>query len=101
MIRLPRWLNVGLALTLLLAFAAPAPADGKIKSVNTDEKQVVITKDGKDTTYYLADNAKIFLSNGQEGRLADLKPDQDVQVLFEKKDDKYWTSAILDRQGAF
>lgn len=102
MIRLPRWLNVGLALTLFLALAAPALADGKIKSVNTDEKQVVVTdKDGKDTTYNLTDNARIFLSNGKEGKLGDLRADQDVSVLFEKKEGKFWTSAILDRQGDY
>jgi Cu/Ag efflux protein CusF len=102
MIRLPRWLNVGLALTLFLVLASPALADGKIKSVNTDDKQVVVTdKDGKDITYNLTDNAKIFLSNGKEGKLGDLKVDQDVSVLSEKKDDKFWTSAILDRQGEY
>jgi Cu/Ag efflux protein CusF len=102
MIRLPRWLNVSLALTLLLALASPALANGKIKSINADAKQVVVTdQDGKDYTYNLTDNAKIFLSNGKEGKLDDLKADQDVMVLFEKKDNKYWTSAILDRQGDY
>jgi hypothetical protein len=97
MIRMPKWLLLTLAVTLLVVFAAPALADeakGKIKSVSADKKEIVVTdKDGKDWTFVLNDDGKVALGD-KDGKLNDLKEGEEVTITYEKKDDKLMASKI-------
>src|SRR5262249_41367747 len=102
MIRLPKWFSLALALGLVMLLGVPALADVKVKSVAPDTKMITVTdRDGKDWTYTLTDNARIFLGTGTPGRLNDLKAGDNVELLWEKRADKYFTNALLQRQGVF
>ena len=78
-------------LTVLLAVAAPVLADevkGKIKSINADKSEFVLTdKDGKDWTFKMDDNAKIRL-NDKDSKLNDLKEGDEIKVTYDKKGDQ-------------
>jgi hypothetical protein len=94
------WLHLSLALALALVMASPSLATVKVKSVAANQHQIVVTdKDGKDWTYTVTDGAKIFLANGKEGKLSDLKAGEEVTLLWEKRADKYFTNAILQQEG--
>ncbi len=97
MIRLPKWLLMVLALTLLVALASPILADeakGKIKSVSVDKKEIVVTDtNAKDWTFILAEDGKIRLGD-KDGKLDDLKEGDEITVTYEKKDDKLMASKI-------
>jgi Cu/Ag efflux protein CusF len=100
--RLLKWSCVGLVLVLALVLVAPVLADVRVKSVSPDSKMLTVTdKDGKDWTYHLADNAKIFTSTGKEGSLRNLQAGDNIELLWEKRGDRYYTNAILQRQGAY
>jgi len=92
MIRLPNWILVVLALVVLLGLTTSVQAaetlKGKIKSVSADKKEIVVTdKDKKDWTFTMADDAKIRLAD-KDVKLDQLKPDDEVEVKYEKKGDK-------------
>jgi hypothetical protein len=92
MIRLPKWVLVVLALTLLVGLAttgfAAETAKGKIKSVAADKEQLVLTDtNGKDFTFHMDPKAKISL-NDKAGKLADLKTGDEVEIKYEKKGDQ-------------
>lgn len=99
--RLPKFLLFALALVVVLGLAAPVLADATIKNINAANNQLTITENGKDTTYTCTDNCKIILQDGREGKLSDLKEGQKVALLWEKRNDQFFTNAILDRQGTF
>jgi hypothetical protein len=88
-----------LVLAILLAATVPALAadesvKGKIKSVNTDQNQLVVTdSNGKDWTFSLEKEGKVLISD-KAGKLADLKADDMVTVKFEKKDGKLMATEI-------
>jgi Cu/Ag efflux protein CusF len=98
MIRLPKWLLMVLALTLLVALASPILAEetkGKIKSVTADKKEFVMTdNNGKDWTFQLAEDGKVRLAD-QDGKLSDLKEGDEVTITYEKKDDKFIASKVM------
>jgi Cu/Ag efflux protein CusF len=95
-----KWLHLGLALALVFLVASPALATVKVKSVAPDQKQITVTdKDGKDWTYTLTDDAKIFLPDNTDGKLNDLKTGDEVGVLWEKRGDKLFSNAILKQEG--
>jgi hypothetical protein len=98
MIRMPKWLLMVLALALLVALSSPVLADeskGKIKSVNGDKKEFVMTdNNGKDWTFQLAEDGKIRLAD-QDGKLSDLKEGDEITVTYEKKDDKLIASKVV------
>jgi Cu/Ag efflux protein CusF len=99
MFRQSKWLPLSLALALLVLFASPALAV-KVKSVAADQHQITVTdQNNKDFTYTLVDGAKIFLSNGKEGKLGDLKAGENVSLLWEKRGDKYFANAIMQQEG--
>jgi Cu/Ag efflux protein CusF len=91
MIRLPNWLVVVLALALVALLVTPvlaAEAKGKIKSVDQDKKQFVLTdSNGKDWTFDMDENAKVKL-NDKDVKLADIKEGSDATVTYEKQGDK-------------
>jgi Cu/Ag efflux protein CusF len=95
--RVPKWFLLVLALVFLLGLAAPVLADeakGKIKSVDADKSQFVVTdKDGKDWTFKMDDNAKIRL-NDKDSKLNDLKEGDEVKVTYEKKADQMIASEV-------
>ena len=80
---LSMWGGAVAAVVLLAgtALAGDAIYAGKVKTINADKKEVVLTADGKDSTFKLADN--VLINRG--GKLTnDLKPDDSVNVLYEK-----------------
>ncbi len=90
MIRLPKWVFVVLALTLVVGTAVAADtAKGKIKSVTADKQEFVLTDtNGKDWTFHMDPKATVRL-NDKDSKLADLKPGDDVEIKYEKKGDRF------------
>jgi Cu/Ag efflux protein CusF len=95
--RLPKLFLVVLALAFLLGLtttAFAAEAKGKIKTINSDKHEFVLTDDtGKDMTFSLSDEAKIRL-NDKASRLDDLKTGDEVTVVFDRKDDKLMATEV-------
>jgi hypothetical protein len=85
--RLPRALVGLLALGLLLGLAMPAlaaEAAGKIKSVDADKNQFVMTDaNQKSWTFNHNKDGKVLI-NDKESKLADLQSGDDVTVTYEK-----------------
>jgi hypothetical protein len=86
-----------LAVVFLLSLsvtAFAADAKGKIKSVDPDKHQFVLTdSNGKDWTLTATKDAKVFI-NDKEGKLGDLKSGDEADVTYEKKGDDLMASAI-------
>jgi hypothetical protein len=86
-----------LVLALLLVLATPAPAaqtNGKIKSVDGDKNEFVMTDDlGKDWTFTLDKEGKVFI-NDKRAKIADLKAGDKADVTYQKKDDKLLASLV-------
>jgi hypothetical protein len=97
MIRLPMWLLVVLALALVVSLAAPVLADearGKIKSVNADKNEFVVTdSNDKDWTFQMDPDAKVQLNN-QDKKLSDLKKGDEIRVTYQKKGEKLVATQI-------
>ena len=92
MIRLPKWIVPMLALAVVLgltgALLAAETAKGKIKTVNADKKEFVVTdKNDKDLTFHMDDKGKITLAD-KEVKLDDLKKGDEVEIKYEKDGDK-------------
>jgi len=104
MIRLPKWLPVVLCFALLVglttrACGAEATARGKIKSIEAEKKQFVLTDlNGKDWTFTLADNA-VIRSADKEGKFNDLKQGDDVSIVYDKGIAQFTANYILSHQG--
>jgi len=81
---LSKWLSAAAAIVLLAGTSSAADAiyAGKVKSINADKKQVVLTADGKDTTFMLADG--VVVNRGGKESQSDLKVDDSVNVLYDK-----------------
>ena len=106
MIRLPKWFLIVLAMTLLLAVAAPVLADevkGKIKSITADKREFTVTdNDGKNHEFVLNEDGKVKLGDkdgkvklgDKDGKLSDLKEGDEVTITYEKKDGKLMVSEI-------
>jgi hypothetical protein len=97
MIRMSK-LGMGLlALVFVLSLTVAAyagDAKGKIKSVEADKKQFVLTDgNGKDWTLTLAKDAKVII-NDKEATLADIKKGEEAEVTYDKKGDDLMASAI-------
>ncbi|HEY1861419.1 MAG TPA: hypothetical protein VGG61_13750 [Gemmataceae bacterium] len=97
MIRMSK-LGMGfLALVFVLCLSVTAYADdakGKLKSVEAAKNQFVLTDaNGKDWTITLAKDAKVII-NDKEGKLADLKGGEEVDVTYTKAGDALTASAI-------
>jgi hypothetical protein len=97
MIRMSK-LGMGLlALVIVLSLtltAYAADAKGKIKTVEADKNQFVLTDaNGKDWTLTLAKDAKVII-NDKEAKLADIKKGEEADVTYDKKGDDLMASAI-------
>jgi Cu/Ag efflux protein CusF len=104
MIRLPKWLPVVLCFAFLVgltarACGAEATARGKVKSIEADKKQFILTDlNGKDWTFTVADNT-IIRTADKETKLADLKPGDDVSIVYDKGVTQFTANYILNHQG--
>jgi Cu/Ag efflux protein CusF len=92
MIRLPKWIVPMLALAVVVgltgALLAAETAKGKIKSVNADKKEFVVTdKNDKDLTFHMDATGKITLAD-KEVKLDELKKGDEVEIKYEKDGDK-------------
>ena len=97
MLRPPKWFLIVLAMTLLLAVAAPVLADevkGKIKSITADKREFTVTdSDGKNHEFVLNEDGKVKLGD-KDSKLNDLKEGNEVTITYEKKDGKLMVSEI-------
>jgi Cu/Ag efflux protein CusF len=90
-----------LAIAMLAGSAAAADAlgKGKIKSINADKKQFVMTGDDKtDHTFTLADHT-VINHDGKEGKVTDLKEGQEVSLLYDKGVVNWTVEYILVHEG--
>jgi len=98
MIRLSHCLGMALALAILLGLVTSAKAaeevKGKIKKITADQMEFVLTdKDGKDWDFKVDATAKIQL-NDKEGKLEDLKENDEVTVKYTKQGAKFTATEI-------
>src|SRR5215831_6855620 len=85
---------VALVLGLLAGPALAADTKGRIKSVDTDKKEFVLTdSNGKNWTIHCDRDCKIFL-NDKEATFTDLKTDDSVEVVYEKQGDRLMASSV-------
>ncbi|HEV3145638.1 MAG TPA: hypothetical protein VGZ47_17215 [Gemmataceae bacterium] len=84
-------------LALLLGLALPAMADevkGKVKTVNGDKSQFVMTDAaGKDITIHLTKTGKVFI-NDKAGKLTDLQAGDEVTVTCEIRNEQHQASEV-------
>jgi len=88
MFQMRKWVVVVVTLAVLVGMAAPVMAEetkGRLKSISTDKKEFTfLDKDTKEWTFQLGDDAKVTLID-KAVRLEDLKPGDEVTVIYEKK----------------
>src|ERR1700730_6075666 len=91
-----------LALVFLLGFALPAvavEAKGKIKTVNGDKNEFVLTDAaGKDLTIQLRKDGKVFI-NDKEAKFTDLQAGDEATVTCEIKNEQHLASAVRVTRG--
>lgn len=92
-----------LAIALLLGTAGSAraadTATGKIKSVNPEKQQFVLTdKNGKDWIFRMDDNAKVRL-NDKNADLRQLKTGDQVDVTYTKKGDRLLATQVTCKRS--
>ena len=92
-----------LAVALLLGTASTAlaaeKATGKIKTVNADKQEFVLTdKDGKDWTFRMDENAKVRL-NDKASELRQLKSGDEVEVIYTKKGDQLIATQVTCKRS--
>lgn len=97
MTRILRRLVPVLALAFVFSLATAvlaADAKGKIKTVNADKSEFVMTDDtGKSITFSANKDCKVRL-NDKEAKLSDLQADDMVEVKYEKDGEKMAVSEI-------
>ena len=98
--RLSKWISA-LAATVLFAStatSADAISAGKVKAINSDKKEFVLTDAaGKDSTFKLDDNV-VINRGGQESK-SDLKADDAVNVCYDKGVLTWTAHYILVQEG--
>lgn len=97
---LSKWITA-LAATVLLAgtaTSADAISAGKIKAVNADKKEFVLTDAaGKDSTFKLGDN--VVINRGGKESKSDLKADDTVNICYDKGVLTWTAQYILVQEG--
>jgi hypothetical protein len=95
--RLPKFCLALLAFALVLGLAAPivaAEAKGKIKTVDGDKHEFVLSDaNARDWTFNVPKEAKVFL-NDKESKLTDLQAGDTATIMYERKDDKLIASEV-------
>lgn len=97
MTRMPKWIYAVLTLALVLGLALPALAadtKGVVKTVTAEKNEIVVTIAGRDYPFQVAANAPIKLG-AQAGKLADLKPNDQVTVSFTQAENKLVANQIV------
>jgi hypothetical protein len=95
-----KWVGAVAAVVLLAgtAVAADAIAAGKVKGVNADKKEVVLTDaDGKDVTFKLGEDV-VINRGGKEGK-SDLSAGDAVNVLYDKGVLTWTARYVLVQEG--
>lgn len=95
-----KWVSAVAAVVVLAApaVAADAIAAGKIKSVNADKKEVVLTNAaGKDNTFKLGDN--VTVNRGGKESKSDLNVGDAVNVCYDKGVLTWTAHYILVQEG--
>jgi hypothetical protein len=98
--RLLKWVSAVAAVVLLAgtAVAADAIAAGKVKGVNADKKEVVLTDtDGKDMTFKLGE-AVVINRGGKESK-SDLNAGDAVNILYDKGLVTWTARYVLVQEG--
>jgi cold shock CspA family protein len=97
MVRISTLLLGMFVLALLLGRVFPAMADeakGKVKTVNGDKNEFVITDStGKDITIHLNQNGKVLV-NDKAAKLTDLQAGDLVTVTCEIKNEQHQASEV-------
>jgi Cu/Ag efflux protein CusF len=97
--RLPKWLTLVVAMTLVLGLALPALAAdehgrGTIKAVSPDHKGFsLIDLNGKEWNFLFDTNAKVRI-NDKEAPASALKPGEKVDLTFYKSGNAYYAKEV-------
>lgn len=97
---LSMWVSALAATVLLAASAAAADAisAGKVKSINSDKKEFVLTDAaGKDSTFKLGDN--VIINRGGKESKSDLNAEDTVNVCYDKGILTWTAHYILVQEG--
>jgi len=97
---LSKWVSALVAVVLLAgsSSAAEAVAAGKVKSINADKKEFVMTDSAdKDWTFKLGD--KVVIHRGGKDSLSDLKVGDPVNVMYSKGVLTWTAHYILVQEG--
>jgi Cu/Ag efflux protein CusF len=100
MLNVMKWVGAAAVIGFLAgsATAADTLAAGKVKSVNADNKEFVLTDSaGKDFTFKLADN--VVINRGGKESPSDLKADDAVSVCYDKGLRTWTANYILVKEG--
>jgi hypothetical protein len=100
MMSVMKWVSVAAVIGFLAGSATAANdlAAGKVKSVNADNKEFVLTDStGKDFTIKLGDN--VVINRGGKESPSDLKADDAVSVCYEKGLRTWTAHYILVKEG--
>jgi hypothetical protein len=84
------------------AWAGEKPTRGSVKSVAADRRQISVTDtSGKEWTIQVLEPAAFFNSRVATPRLSDLRPGDDVSLLWTKNGEQVQASAVLLHDGDF
>jgi Cu/Ag efflux protein CusF len=103
--RLPKWLTLVLAMTLVLGLALPALAAdeqgrGTIKEISPDHKAFrLVDLNGKEWTFLFDNNAKVRI-NDKEAPASALKPGEKVDLTFYKSGNSYYAKEVRTTTSA-
>ncbi len=100
MLNVIRWVGVVAAFGVLAGSAAASEglSAGKVKSVNADNKEFVLTDSaGKDFTIKFAEN--VVINRGGKESPSDLKADDAVSVCYEKGLRTWTANYIMVKEG--
>lgn len=92
-------LALGAILIAATQVRAEDEAKGTIKSVDTTRNEVVLKGVVKDTIYELTKDAAVWL-DGNRAKLADLKSDDKVVVLYDKKGEHFIATSVRALRSA-
>lgn len=95
-----KWVSAVVAVAFLAApaVAADAIATGKVKSINADKKEFVLTDaEGKDNTFKLGD--KVMVNRGGKESKSDLNAGDQVNVCYDKGVLTWTANYILVQEG--
>jgi Cu/Ag efflux protein CusF len=105
MSRFAKWFVPVLAVALVALWTSSAPAAeavarGKVKSIEANKREFVLTDpNGKDWTFDLGEKFTIVRGE-KEGKFAELKAEDEVSVVYDKGITKFTANYIMVHEGA-